>query len=712
MKEQAIILSLQKRWKVLNLLSMALMSLAFAVVLIACLHQLFGYSFAWMILIWFVVFALMIVTLRSWRIQTEDVIIYLNRSVPQLEESSGLLLKTQQSLNLLEQLQVNKLKENIQYALSAHPVGNKLKRALVVLLIAIVAATVILFLPVHSAVTQQKNMLPGSVVKRQQNILPAVTDVAVNIKPPAYTAKQTRTQHELNIIAEEGAMVYWEIQTNKPLQNISLQFSDTTSLQLHAINDEHTIWKSERTIKQSGFYQLDLGGHLSDLYKLEMIKDQPPVITVQSPKPSSIIDFGEPQRAAIEVNLTDDYGITDAAIMATVASGSGEAMKFNELEIKFPNSFSAHNKSYAPRKMIELSSLGMKPGDELYVYIEATDNNHHQTQSDTYIISIADTAELMSFDGVINGINLKPEYFRSQRQIIIETEQLLKEKSSIMPDAFNNKSNDLGIDQKLLRLRYGKFLGEEFEADIGEHEEGEHDGHEEPPDANTGLGNSEQVMDAFSHKHDIAEDATFFDAETKKQLKAVLAEMWKAELRLRTFKPAEALPFEYKALRLLKDLQQQSRVYVAKTNIKTPPLKPETRLSGELDKIISPSSQNSTATKNASAIAAQQTLSILQSLKTSNEISTEDLSALHQTSQLMMQQTAITPGKYLAALQSYRRILNRLQQKQAINQNDIITAQKGLQQMVAAPARIPTASTINSNSLSNQYFINLNKDKQ
>jgi hypothetical protein len=49
--------------------------------------------------------------------------------------------------------------------------------------------------------------------------------------------------------------------------------------------------------------------------------------------------------------------------------------------------------------------------------------------------------------------------------------------------------------------------------------------------------------------------------------------MWSAELRLRTYKAEEALPFEYKALRLLKDLQQKSRVYVAKTAFKAPQIK-------------------------------------------------------------------------------------------------------------------------------------------
>jgi hypothetical protein len=39
------------------------------------------------------------------------------------------------------------------------------------------------------------------------------------------------------------------------------------------------------------------------------------------------------------------------------------------------------------------------------------------------------------------------------------------------------------------------------------------------------------------------------------------------------YKPQAALPFAYKALRLLKDLQQKSRSYVAKTAYNPPPLK-------------------------------------------------------------------------------------------------------------------------------------------
>ena len=65
------------------------------------------------------------------------------------------------------------------------------------------------------------------------------------------------------------------------------------------------------------------------------------------------------------------------------------------------------------------------------------------------------------------GVDLMPEYFRSQRQIIIDSEKLLREKKGIAKETFNARSNSLAYDQKVLRLRYGEFLGEEFESGIG-----------------------------------------------------------------------------------------------------------------------------------------------------------------------------------------------------------------------------------------------------
>jgi hypothetical protein len=355
----------------------------------------------------------------------------------------------------------------------------------------------------------------------------------------------------------------------------------SSSLKGH--NTDKTEWQTQKLINKPGFYQVNVDGKLSDLYQVQVITDQPPVIRIKSPKQYTYIDAGEAQKVNIDATVNDDYGISNALIFATVAKGSGEAVKFKEYKLDFGRLFVNRQPQYNLQKLINLPALNMEPGDELYFYLQATDTHQQQSRTDVYTVSIQDTAQLLSMDGMLSGVNQKPEFFRSERQIILDTEKLLKDKDSISTTKFNDRSNDLGVDQKLLRLRYGKFLGEESESDINPA-----DVKDDPVGDINNYGNAAVILDKYTDKHDNAEDAQFFDPELKKQLKATLTEMWKAELQLRLYKPQDALPFEYKALRLLKDLQQKSRMYVAKTSYNPPALKLEKRLSGDLSKINQP----------------------------------------------------------------------------------------------------------------------------
>ncbi|WP_431292210.1 hypothetical protein [Pedobacter sp. P26] len=56
-----------------------------------------------------------------------------------------------------------------------------------------------------------------------------------------------------------------------------------------------------------------------------MIPDLPVAIKITHPKQHTTIDIGQPQRINLNVSLTDDYGINDAFISATMASGKGKA---------------------------------------------------------------------------------------------------------------------------------------------------------------------------------------------------------------------------------------------------------------------------------------------------------------------------------------------------------------------------------------------------
>jgi len=139
----------------------------------------------------------------------------------------------------------------------------------------------------------------------------------------------------------------------------------------------------------------------------------------------------------------------------------------------------------------------------------------------------------------------------------------------------------------------------------------------------------------------------------------VLTEMWSSELRLRTYKPQEALPYEYKALRLLKDLQQKSRAYVAKTTVKTSQLKLEKRLTGELDKILSPVLNESLKPGDDREFVLRQALAILEVKKSGLLINSKHLDILRKVEGELIVSASDNPQIYLPALKKFRNLLSQ-----------------------------------------------------
>ena len=405
----------------------------------------------------------------------------------------------------------------------------------------------------------------------------------------------------------------------------------------------------------------------------------------------------------INTTINDDYGISDAVISATVAKGSGEAVKFKEQKITFPVSFNGDQKHYDLQKQISLTALNMEPGDELYFYVQATDNHKQQSRTDVYIVSIQDTAQLLSMDGILGAANVKPEYFRSERQIILDSERLLKEKDTISLQSFKERSDELGTDQKLLRLRYGKFLGDEAEDNIADPKlEGKGDLND-PKD----FSNAAKILDAYTDKHDNAEDAQFFDPTVKAQLKATLTEMWKAELQLRLYKPQDALPFEYKALRLLKDLQQKSRAYVAKTAFNPTPLKMEKRLTGDLSKITDPADHQTIKVSDDQFDALKKLVIILDQLKNAAGLTAADYRTLQIANLQISAKAAQQPGVYLGAAGSMRRILAGNKKSTGA---DVAIVESAVQKMLPVNQSLPQNKTCAADmGLSQGYYLKLNR---
>ncbi|MBK1438562.1 hypothetical protein JHJ32_01055 [Parapedobacter sp. ISTM3] len=616
---------------------------------------------------------------------------------PQLEHSTSLLLRSPESLGMLQRLQLHRLyksvsslpiREFVSYRILSKPAGTLMAAAITYFIVSQYVAP-------HLNSGQADRPLQTVTSPRDPlNLPPAITAAQISIVPPTYTGLPESQQHDLDITAPVGSTIGLRIATSSSVREMAMLLDGKTILNMHPLSTDSLQWKVDFKPRKSGFYQLSLDGELSTLYPLELIADLPVAIRVSSPEQHTVIDFGFPEAVKLQASLQDDYAIHGAHIMATVSTGKGEGVSFKSHEIPL-NAAVRGKKDATIAQTIDLKKLGMGPGDELYFYMKASDNAGQESRSDVFVVVLQDTAELFSMSGMVSGVDLVPEYFRSQRQIIIDTEKLIAEMDSLSTPEAHNRSNNLGIDQQLLRLRYGQFLGEEAEDAIGghighDHGDGEshshghlpkeevvshakirdwknhdpnHEGHEEhaaafqeeqPSEVPVSV---EALIAEMSHQHDRAEDATFFDAEQKAHLKATLTEMWNTELRLRTYKPREALPYAYKALRLLKELQQKSRVYVGKAPTKTTPLNPEKRLTGELLEITG-GKQHYKAPATPDRLTMQQqlkrALAYLSNLKATQQLDEAGRQLLVEAERSIMDAASLEPTRYLTALKAIR----------------------------------------------------------
>ena len=94
-------------------------------------------------------------------------------------------------------------------------------------------------------------------------------------------------------------------------------------------------------------------------------------------------------------------------------------------------------------------------GDDVIVRLAVSDNRQPQantTRSASFILRWPpeSASDSVGMEGIVE--RTMPAYFRSQRQIIIDTENLIAEQPKLDADAVLARSDGIGVDQKILRL--------------------------------------------------------------------------------------------------------------------------------------------------------------------------------------------------------------------------------------------------------------------
>ena len=567
----------------------------------------------------------------------------IHQTVGDAEYSLPLLKKTQ--LNIAEQLQLERLNNQIQSLKT--PVVLWSKVGLYGLFLGMAAAVYAAY-PLLQRDIKSNPKASGflaAILPEAKPEAPKFVSASLQIQPPAYTRLPVVNSANLNASSVVGSGLTWRVAFSTS-QQVSVKLIGNRGQALAFQKSGDGFSHTDKLI-HSGLYAIRAYWHTSsnrdsliyqsDFYRLEAKPDLAPKIEPVSKELYTYHLLKDPKALSVSANISDDFSVSRAFIVATVARGSGENVKFREMK------FSLSQTTFREAKLtktLDLKALQFAPGDELYYYWGAFDNRQPEpnfTKSDTYFVVYKDTTKLEDSELATMAVNIMPEYFRSQRQIIIDTEKLIATRKKMAdkanpPKSFKSQSNEIGFDQKALRLRYGQFLGEEFEKSIGgggamphddgpptagmanldaymhKHDEGEGEqvgsgqAHQDDDDHDHGHSHggatSEStdpvaaLMEQYMHSHDDAETNTFHEQSTRALLKMALENMWQSELQLRLYEPEKALPFEQEALKYLKLSQQKARSYVKKTGFDPPQTKEkETRLTGEFKNTTSRFSQ-------------------------------------------------------------------------------------------------------------------------
>ncbi len=697
---QDILTRIHKKWQLRFLLEIALYALGLAVLVYGLssnlLFSVLGFTGVFLVLslVW-----------KPWKYDMAHVCQYLDAKLPDLEYSTSLLLQEEDEMTLLARLQREKIGKQIMETTAHMSPERSLKKALITLMVLVPAAWLISYIGLTDVIKNNDRHIPEqgiifSAVDSTQGLSdqPLLIKQSVRVRYPNYTRQATKNSSEMNLKELQGSVITWNLEFDKKVASVTLQrMGENDDLVL-----SEGVYSFSSKPEASGFYNfkfVDTSGrsYFSDLYSLELIEDQSPAIEVSGLSQFTSFEVFENKELNFEALVSDDYGIASAAIIATVSKGSGESVKFREEQLGFDNPIPKGSKRVSLRKKINLDNMGMEPGDELYFYVEVSDvkyPNPNISKGETYFANIRDTIrDVFEVDGSM-GVDQMPDYFRSQRQLIIDTEKLIKEKPKLSKQEFNSKSNELAFDQKALRIKYGEFMGDESTLGINSseeaHDEEEEDNllseyehaHDTENESNLvddehdgeGEGEAEDPLHSYVHDHDDPEEATLYTKSLKAQLRMALNEMWDAELHLRLYHPEESLPVQYRILKRLQDIKNSARIYVHRIGFDPPPIKEDKRLTGDL-KEVSSYKKSEILEKPVLYPAIRSSIERLEALISNTSLSTENDQLLFEAAGNEIAELAIAePGNYLTTLQD----LKKLGQGFQISKQEMIGVQKGL----------------------------------
>lgn len=589
-------------------LSVAAVLLPLALAVTAVAVRLAGISIGSVVLL---VTLLLVVGTATWRARRLDRRWLVRRldAHPVAQDSADLLFADTATLNPLQQLQRDRISRTVHGAMPDLRTPWPRRWLLASWLGGLLVTVLAVGWPAPGAPLP---VLPGTAAPEASVALPPrLQSARLQIRAPAYTGQAARTQTALDAKVVQGSALDWSLRFTAQPSKAALQLHDGTRI---ALRRDGEAWVAQWRVSRPTLYRIVTEPALSAprLYRLDVVPDRPPSVRVIAPDRTLVLAAPGQRQWTLQFEASDDFGVAASAELAlTLAQGSGENITFREQRIALTGTGPATQRRFA--RTLDLAALGAGPGNDVIAQLHVRDNHTptpQTAQSTSLILRLPSEEQVLGAD--LEGMVKKtlPAYFRSQRQIIIDAEALIKQRGNLSAQEFVKRSDAIGVDQRILRLRYGQFLGEESEGapkapptsdslptsdtpaldhdDDHAHApataQDSHDDHDHgasKADAAPVFGAATDVLSEYGHTHDHAEAATLLDPETRAILKAALDQMWSSEGELRQGRPERALPFANKALEFIKKVQQAERIYLARVGPELPPIDEGRRMGGD-----------------------------------------------------------------------------------------------------------------------------------
>ncbi|MDP1026742.1 DUF4175 domain-containing protein [Sphingomonas sp. KR1UV-12] len=525
-----------------------------------------------------------------WRARQYDrawLVTALDAARGDLEDSSDLIFADPAGLGPLQRLQRGRVAARLAAAVPDLAPRWPVASIAGLWLAALVTVAALLWWPASEPAVLAPAAEGGPVVPG----VPRLVGQRLTVVPPAYTGLPARPLDTLDARVPVGSRLEWTLRFDPVPAGAAIVSPEGTRLPLVRDGD----WTAQRVAERSFLYRVVAeGGATPPLHRIDVVADEVPRIRVVAPS-RTLTQVTAGQRGwTLGFEVTDDYGVAPAARLRLVlAQGEGENVSFRERALTLRASGDARRRRFGAS--VDLAALGFRDAGDLVAQLIVADSHGQVVRGPSLILRRPPAA--LAESGLEASVRrVMPAYFTSQRQIIIDAEALIAQRARLAPEAFVAKSDAIGADQRLLRLRYGQFMGEETGGGAtaamptSDAEEGatpahsDDDGHDHKAGPAT-FGDAGDVTAEYGHTHDESEAATLLDPGTRATLRKVLDAMWQSELALRQGEPRKALGPANTALRFLKQVQQATRVFLARTGTQLPSVDEGRRLTGKRDGI-------------------------------------------------------------------------------------------------------------------------------